>query len=75
MDFGTDKVTENQNELVFTFTLADDYQLKSLTKLDLILQAVSVNNTSYDFINDITFKYDVLSSLIDENGTPKYINE
>lgn len=75
VDFGTDKVTENQNELVFTFTLADDYQLKSLTKLDLILQAVSVNNTSYDFINDITFKYDVLSSLIDENGTPKYINE
>ena len=75
VDFGTDKVTENQNELVFTFTLADGYQLKSLTKLDLILQAVSVNNTSYDFINDITFKYDVLSSLIDENGTPKYINE
>lgn len=76
VDFGTDEVTENQNKLVFTFTLADDYQLKSLTKLDLVLQAVSVNeNTSYDFINDITFKYDVLSSLIDENGTPKYINE
>ena len=75
MDFSDVRVTSNQNKLVFNFTLADPYQLKSLTKLDLILQAVSVNNTSYDFINDISFKYDVLSSLFDDNGNPKYIKD
>lgn len=64
----------DSNKITFNFTLIQPFQLKHLTKLNLILEAYVVgSNKNIQAVNEIRFVHDVLSTLFDDKGNPKYI--
>lgn len=61
------------NDIRFNFTLPANCQLVAMTKAELILTAHLVEDDTP--IEDVEFRYDILSPFLDKNGKPLYGGE
>ena len=66
-------INDNDKSIDFNYRLYGEQEVKNITKAELILSAEYNDDSLKDFlITDCVFHYNLMDSMIDEHGNPKY---